>query len=202
MNQPGWRRGSRCWPSARSRSTIASKPGSSRKPWATPSRVEAKRVMAAAASRPPGRSARRASRRARSAVGRLGEVVERPEQEDDVGAVRRRTAARVRRRRRRRPAARRAARRTRPGPARRAAPPGPRGGPRSPRRPAAARRRPARAADVEHGGGRRGQEARQQLPRAQELEPSPVAQATFLRSAVVVGGDLALVGHGRERSPG
>jgi hypothetical protein len=33
-----------------------------------------------------------------------------------------------------------------------------------------------RAADVEHRGGGRGQEARQQLARAQELEPSPVAR--------------------------
>ena len=55
-----------------------------------------------------------------------------------------------------------------------------------------------RAADVEDGGRRRGQEARQQLERAQELEATPVAQAPFLGAAVVVGGDLVLVGHRRE----
>jgi hypothetical protein len=59
-----------------------------------------------------------------------------------------------------------------------------------------------RATDVEHGGGRGGQHARQQLARAQELEPCPVAQATLLLSALVVGGDVALVGHARQRSPG
>ncbi len=40
--------------------------GSSRKPCAMPSSVEAKRVIAAAASTPPGRSVRRASARARA----------------------------------------------------------------------------------------------------------------------------------------
>ena len=55
-----------------------------------------------------------------------------------------------------------------------------------------------RPADVEDGGRRRGQEARQQLERAQELEAPPVAEAPFLVAAVVVGGDLVLVGHGRQ----
>jgi hypothetical protein len=59
-----------------------------------------------------------------------------------------------------------------------------------------------RAADVEDRDGRRGQEAGQQLAGAQELEPSPVGQAALLLSAVVVGGDLVLVGHARQRSPG
>jgi hypothetical protein len=59
-----------------------------------------------------------------------------------------------------------------------------------------------RPAHVEDGGRRRGQEAREQLERAQELEAPPVAQALLLVAAVVVGGDRALVGHARQPSPG
>jgi hypothetical protein len=52
-------------------------------------------------------------------------------------------------------------------------------------------------ADVEHDRGRRGEVALEQLDRARELEPPPVAQAARLLALVVVDSDLPLVGHGR-----
>jgi hypothetical protein len=134
------------------------------------------------------------------AVGGLGEVVERPEQQRDVGArVGKRQLARV---------ALHGGRERRPRL-------GDGGGPSlldvqrdrvdevdlvavgGQRQRVGARA----AADVEHRGGRRGQEARQQLAGAQELQAAPVPEPALLVAAVVVGGDLALVGHGPEPKP-
>ena len=87
--------------------------------------------MPIAASRPSGRSTRRASASAASRLGALGQVVERAEEEHAVRRLVGEGEMRARRRAAPRRAARRSARRTQPAPARRAPAPARPGEPRS-----------------------------------------------------------------------
>ncbi len=159
--------------------------------------MEAKREMTAAASTPGAQDAPCLGQRPR-AVGGLGQVVERAEREDGVGArVGEGQLAGV-------ADPRRGDRRA-----------GLRGGGRARlvdvqrhrveqvdlvARARQRQRVGARgAADVEHDGRRGGQEALEQLDGAQELQPAPRGEAPLLVAAVVEAGDLRVDGHGPER---